>query len=121
MYKLVFFFLFILPTQIFSQEKTEPISSCVSEMYVPNSFSGNGDSVNDFFIPILTGEPASYEFIIFDRWGEVIFKTDKVTEGWNGTYKDKSMPMDVYVWSIEFTCAGSEEKYQFRGNVTLIR
>ncbi len=119
----IFFYitLLILPTQLFSQEKTEPISPCVSELFVANAFSGNGDSVNDFFIPKLVGEPASYEFTIYNRWGEEIFKTDKVTEGWNGSYKGVAQPMDVYVWMLKFTCSGSEEKYTYSGNVSLIR
>jgi gliding motility-associated-like protein len=121
MNKIIFFLLLILPTQLFSQEKVEPISPCVSELFVANSFSGNGDGVNDIFIPKLIGEPYTYEFIIYNRWAEVIFKTDKVTEGWNGTYKNQAQPSDVYVWMLKFTCKDSEEKYSYSGNVTLIR
>lgn len=113
--------LFIFPTVLFSQENSEPISPCVSEFHVPNSFSGYGDQMNDIFIPKLSGAPASYEFMVFNRWGEVIFKTNQVTDGWNGKYKDSPVSSEVYVWQIVFTCSGSEEKYQFIGEVTLIR
>jgi gliding motility-associated-like protein len=111
----------ILPLQLFSQEKTEPISPCVSELFVMNSFSGNGDSVNDIFIPRLVGDPSTYEFIVYNRWGEVIFKTDKVTEGWNGSYKGVAQPMGAYVWMLQFTCESSDEKYSYSGNVSLLR
>lgn len=121
MNKIIFLAFFILPVQLFSQEKTEPISPCVSEFYLPNSFSGNGDSINDTYLPRLVGTPDKYEFMIFNRWGEVIFKTEKVSEGWNGRFNDVPVSSGVYVWKIQFTCAGSDEKYQYMGNVSLIR
>lgn len=119
---LVLSFVFI-SEKIMAQNKDsiEPISSCVSEIFLPNAFTGNGDSVNDIFIPRLAGEPQNYLFKIFNRWGEVIFETNKVTEGWNGSYKNKAVQMDVYVWIIEFTCKDDEQKYKFTGHVTLIR
>lgn len=103
------------------KDSIQPISSCVSELYVPNVFSGSGDSVNDTFLPRLAGNPATYEFTIYDRWGEVIFKTTKVNEGWNGRYREIVQPEDVYVWMIKFTCNDSEEKYSFTGHVTVLR
>jgi gliding motility-associated-like protein len=111
----------MIPIQLFSQENAEPISPCVSELNVPNSFSANGDNVNDIFLPKLIGEPHSYEFTVYNRWGEVIFSTDKVTEGWNGSLKGMAQPMDVYVWKLRFTCEGSKEDYSYSGDVTLVR
>ena len=115
------FLFFAYESKAQEKDSIQPISSCVSELYVANSFSGNGDGVNDIFLPRMIGEPFTYEFTIYNRWGEVIFTTTKIDEGWTGTYKDHAQPMDVYVWTLKFTCKDEEEKYSFSGNVTLVR
>lgn len=119
---------FILAIMFFSNsliaqqnDTISQVSSCVEQLYLPNSFHGHGDCINDVFVPRMIGEPQNYSFKIFNRWGELIFETNKVTEGWNGSYKNKAVQTDVYVWMIEFTCKDDEEKYKLTGNVSLLR
>ncbi len=89
--------------------------------YVPNSFTPNEDGLNDTFsgkgIFILT-----YQMMIFDRWGNLIFFTDDYTRPWDGKANHGSQlaQRDVYVYDIKLTdIKGLEHAY--RGTVTLIR
>ncbi len=120
---LLFFFYFGLLHSLSAREKDtiRPLSPCVSEIFVPSSFSGNGDGVNDYLIPLIAGETYGYKFTIYNRWGNVVFETDRYTVGWDGSSGDRSAVAGVYFWIIVFTCKGSAEEYSLQGNVTLIR
>ncbi|HLP11632.1 MAG TPA: gliding motility-associated C-terminal domain-containing protein [Flavobacteriales bacterium] len=91
-------------------------------MYVPNTFTPDGDGVNDIFLPIFQGEdPLSYEFFIFNRWGEIIFQSNNKQVGWDGLHKSMQSKEDVYVWKIRVKKAMVEEKLEFNGHVNLLR
>ena len=92
-------------------------------MYTPNAFTPNGDGVNDLFM--IEGEgidPSSFEMLIFDRWGERIFKSNDLTVGWNGSKNNvgKLVQLDVYVYKISLKdWAG--KKHQYIGHVTIVK
>lgn len=69
--------------------------------YVPNAFTPNGDDFNNIFKPSIFGV-LEYEFSVFDRWGLEIFKTNDTKAGWDGKYKGKPSPQDVYVYKIKY-------------------
>lgn len=89
--------------------------------WVPNAFTpGNKDGLNDIFKPIVIGVE-DYTFMIFNRWGQLIYKTDDTNAGWNGTFKDKLCTDDVYIWKCEFKNIVSQENESHVGHVTLVR
>jgi gliding motility-associated-like protein len=89
--------------------------------WIPNAFTpGNKDNLNDIFKPIVIGVQ-DYSFVIYDRWGELIYKTNDPEAGWNGTYKSKSCTDDVYVWKCEFQNIVTKELESHVGHVTLVR
>ncbi len=89
--------------------------------WVPNAFTpGNKDNLNDVFKPIVIGVE-DYTFMIFDRWGELIFRTTDTEAGWNGFYKNKLCTNDVYIWKCEFKNIVSQENESHIGHVTLVR
>ncbi|MES2762674.1 MAG: PKD domain-containing protein [Bacteroidota bacterium] len=89
--------------------------------WIPNAFTpGNKDNLNDIFKPIAIGVE-DYTFMIFDRWGEMIYKTNDPEAGWNGTYKNKPCTDDVYVWKCEFRNIVSKSNESHVGHVTLVR
>jgi gliding motility-associated-like protein len=113
-------------------------------IYVPNTFTPNGDGINDLFIPIVTTYSGldQYEFRIYDRWGEVIFESKTVGEGWDGIagrpwpgvtgtnyptiipYGDpnKQRPQDgSYTWTLRARLKASSEVEDYRGHVNIIR
>jgi gliding motility-associated-like protein len=76
--------------------------------YMPNSFTPDGDGLNEIFRPYGDGiDPDTYTMQVFNRWGELIFQSSNSERGWNGTYKGKKVPSGSYSWKItvkeEFT------------------
>ena len=91
-------------------------------VYVPNAFTPDGNGINDIFIPRVMNESTdSYEFYIFNRWGEVVFKTTNKNEGWDGTHNSIKAKEDVYVWKIKVRDLQTAKKYEFNGHVNLLR
>lgn len=88
--------------------------------WVPNAFTPNNDGLNDVFLPIVYGVE-NYVLEIYDRWGEKIFHTDNVKQGWDGYYKGVLCKEDVYVWKINFKNVISRRQEEHLGHVTLIR
>ncbi len=91
--------------------------------YVPNTFTPNGDGVNDLFCPVGTGiDQKQYELVIFDRWGNLIFKSDNPAIGWDGRANGGTMiaQQDVYVWKINVAGSNTGRK-RYTGNVNLIK
>jgi gliding motility-associated-like protein len=93
-------------------------------IHVPNTFTPNGDGLNELFIPILFSgydRKTGYEFIIYNRWGEIIFNTDVVGLGWDGTYKGIPVPDGSYNWEINFKSSMNNEIFKYLGHVNLLR
>jgi gliding motility-associated-like protein len=90
-------------------------------LYVPNAFTPNGEGENNLFMPVGTGiEGNEYHFMVFDRWGMLIYETRTWGDGWDGTYKGNKCQEDVYVWKVE--CMDDLGYYHdLIGHVSLIR
>ena len=88
--------------------------------YISNAFSPtNADGVNDFFSGKGIGIE-NYEMWIYDRWGEMIYYTDDINNGWDGTVKGKGdAKQDVYVWKVKIKNALGK-KHEYVGHVTLL-
>lgn len=96
-----------------------------SQVFIPNTFTPNGDGQNDVFYPRGTGIERINSFRIYNRWGEVVFKrdgfaTNDKASAWDGTFNGKVLPPDVYVYIVEATC-DEGEVLQWKGDVTIIR
>jgi gliding motility-associated-like protein len=90
-----------------------------STLYVPNTFTPNGDQLNDVFL-IPTTNLVEYNIKIFDRWGSLLFESTDVAVSWDGTYKGKAVASDVYVYAI--TGQGADRiSYTKRGHVTVLK
>ncbi|WP_165836287.1 PKD domain-containing protein [Taibaiella soli] len=96
-----------------------------SQVFVPNSFTPNGDGHNDYFYPRGKGLDKVKSFRVFNRWGEMVYErtsfdlNDKTT-GWDGTFKGQQLHADVFVYMIEGVCDNGES-ISWKGDVTLIR
>jgi gliding motility-associated-like protein len=89
------------------------------QLFVPNSFSPNGDNHNDKLY--LRGHNIEKMiFRIFDRWGEMVFETTDQSIGWDGTFRGKKLDPDVYVYYADITCIGGLNEI-VKGNVTLMK
>lgn len=86
----------------------ESISStaCISfpeKIFAPTAFTPDGNSINEFFRPILSFTPSTYKLIIRDRRGALIFESRDHIESWDGTINGKRLPEDIYFWFVEVT------------------
>jgi gliding motility-associated-like protein len=91
-------------------------------LYVPNAFTPDGDQINDVFYPMGDGiNPEHFEFIIFNRWGEIVFQTTQLGMGWDGTENSLLSESDVYIWKIKARNIFDDTRYEETGHVTLIR
>lgn len=91
--------------------------------YVPNSFTPDGDEYNQVFVPIFTSgfDPYNYSFLIYNRWGELIFESNNHLVGWDGSYHGKIAKEGVYTWKITFKIFGQDNRKVLHGSVNLIR
>jgi gliding motility-associated-like protein len=89
------------------------------DIFLPTGFSPNDDNVND--ILFLRGHGIKeFELNIYDRWGALIFSSNSLLIGWDGTYKGKAALNGTYVYTLEYTNMKKEVKF-LKGNLTLIR
>lgn len=88
--------------------------------YIPNTFTPNGDGINDVFRAVPAGIASTEYFEVFNRWGKAIFSTKDLTIGWDGTYKGKKQPTDNYIWVIKGKNTAGKE-IEMRGSIKLIR
>ncbi|MEJ6777704.1 MAG: gliding motility-associated C-terminal domain-containing protein [Crocinitomicaceae bacterium] len=91
--------------------------------YIPNSFTPDGDSHNQIFLPIFTSgyDPYDFSMLIFNRWGEIIWESHDDKIGWDGTYGGKIMNDGMYNWKIIFKLSSADEHRIITGSVNLIR
>jgi len=94
-------------------------------VWVPNSFTPNGDGLNDIFKPVVIGaDPSDYVFRIWDRYGHVLFESNEIGAGWDGQGAKNSNHYSqngVYTWQLITKQIGSSNKEKFLGTVTLVR
>ncbi len=95
--------------------------NCNCDVFVPNSFTPNGDGVNDYFRPRYRCNIVNYQFRVYNRWGELLFSTNDPSKGWNGLYRGIGADMGGYVWYMRYADGSSGKKYFRSGSVLLIR
>jgi gliding motility-associated-like protein len=93
---------------------------CMFGFYIPTAFTPNRDGKNDLFHPFIFGNLKQYEFIIYNRWGQVIFQTKEFAKAWDGTFSGYMLESNIYVWTCTFQLEGEEIK-QEKGTVMLTR
>jgi gliding motility-associated-like protein len=93
---------------------------CLEGLYVPNAFTPNGDGRNDFFKPLVFGNVAHFRFAVYNRWGEKVFETFTLGQGWDGRFRGVPVPAGGLVWYCQYQVEGSAEKTR-NGTVALIR
>ena len=90
-------------------------------VFIPNVFSpdGAGPFLNDKFTVFASGY-TTYQILIFNRWGERLYQSNKLEEPWDGYYNGELCQMDAYVYQVNIT-SFSGELYKYNGTVILLR
>jgi gliding motility-associated-like protein len=94
-------------------------------IYIPNTFTPDGDNFNQTFKPIFTSgfDPYNFEMFIYNRWGELIFETHDATRGWDGSYgmDGRDVHQGIYSYKIIYKNPKLDERKTIVGHVTLIK
>ena len=94
--------------------------ACLPVIDVPKAWSPNGDGHNDKLYPLTISIIELKYFRVFDRWGQLMFETNIIGQGWDGIFHGKQQVMDVYTWTLEAVgCDG--HYYKRAGNSVLMR
>lgn len=93
---------------------------CLEGVFIPNAFTPNNDGKNDIFKPLLFLQVEYYEFWVFNRWGELMFRSTTPGNGWDGTFNGKQVPSGNLVWKVAYRESGKSLEV-LRGNVILLR
>ncbi len=96
-----------------------------SNVFIPNTFSPNGDGVNEIFYPRGSGLFKIKTFRIFNRWGQVVFEKESFdannpSDGWDGTFKGARLNSDIFIYTIEILC-DNQSVLTYHGNVALVK
>ena len=87
--------------------------------YMPNAFTPT-KATNNLLKPLLFGNVQEYEFIIYNRWGQPVFRSTEPGKGWDGKYRGKPEDNSVFVWSCTYRLQGKDTQME-KGTVLLIR
>ena len=98
-----------------------------SRIFVPNAFSPNGDSLNDVWkvsalsvFNVVGNKLTQFDARIYNKWGILVFESNDIHKGWDGTFKGAKVPADVYIYLV--SAKGVDDKsFQVSGNITLLR
>jgi gliding motility-associated-like protein len=95
------------------------------QVFVPNTFTPNGDGSNDRFYPSGKGLAVVKRLRVFNRWGELMYDANNIPlndemNGWDGSFKGEPLKPDVYVYILDAICE-TGEAMQFKGDVSIVR
>lgn len=89
--------------------------------YVPNIFSPNGDNLNDTYRIFVHNEEEFRGLYIFDRWGELMFESEDITERWDGIFLGEPLQPAVFTVLIKLICPDTREHYYMYRTVTIVK
>ncbi len=102
----------------------DDVSIASSDFYtsivLPNIITPNGDGKNDLFIPLESKGITSMHTNIYNRWGSLVFESDKLSIEWDGTFKGNPIADGIYYWVIEYSDVNGSSNHK-AGSVTLTR
>jgi gliding motility-associated-like protein len=101
------------------QKKVVIYSSCY--LAVPTGFTPNGDGKNDVFGVLNAVKAENLELLVFNRWGQVVFKTKNWKQSWNGKVGGVLQPASVFVWTLRYKNRDTGKQVEQKGTVALIR
>lgn len=90
-----------------------------NDVFIPNTFTPNGDGKNDIFY-VYGSAIAKVRMRVYNQWGQFIYESLQVQNGWDGTYKGQLQPNGVYVYYVEVTFTDGTTALK-KGSVTLLR
>jgi gliding motility-associated-like protein len=104
----------------FGKDTLKIKGDCESKIWFPNSFTPNGDLLNEVFRP-LPQYAKSYQLRIYNRWGEKLFESNEPEFGWDGTYQGEPCQIGQYFYESNFIISEFSKIEKVAGTVLLLR
>jgi gliding motility-associated-like protein len=96
------------------------VNTCPGIINVPNAFTPlNRDGVNDTFYPVVKNVK-SFNFQVYNRWGQLLFESSEINQGWTGEHLNEYMLSDVYIYKVTYTGMDDQTKV-VSGDFTLLK
>ncbi|WP_158638327.1 gliding motility-associated C-terminal domain-containing protein [Panacibacter ginsenosidivorans] len=105
----------------FKEDTINVFKQCEFEIHMPNAFTPNGDNVNDIFRVPPQVNNLLVSFTVFNRWGQIVFRTSNISEGWNGMLKNYPAPSGTYVYYVVMKSIDGRKNISKSGYLTLVR
>jgi gliding motility-associated-like protein len=91
------------------------INNC-NKIFIPNVFSPDGDLINDLFV--VYGLELNDQYIeIYNRWGQMVYKSELSNVNWDGKFQDENVPSGTYVYSV----FKNDGELKLKGTISLVR
>ena len=105
-----------------AEDKIEVLEGCEPALFVPDAFTPNGDSLNDTF-EVTPKHITDFDFMVFNRWGEMVFKSKNPDIKWDGKYKGKVYANQLYPYVINYKSKYFPERgtLQTRGTILILK
>ncbi len=106
------------------QSTTVTIEQCPETLiWIPNTFTPDGDEINNTWQPVFTSgyDPYDFNLFVMNRWGEVVWESNDAAAGWDGTYRGRMCLDGVYFYKVVYGDPASDKKLIIQGHITLIR
>lgn len=100
-------------------KKIKVYPSCIVD--VPNAFTPNGDGHNDFLYPLNAIKAEQLEFYIYNRWGQLMYKTNNWKQGWDGRLGGQPQAAGAYVWMLRYRDRDTQKEIFRKGTAILVR
>lgn len=94
---------------------------CECEPIIPNAFSPNADGINDEFKPYIKCISTFFQIQVFDRAGQVVFETNDTGKYWDGTFKNKKVPIGTYYYILKLRGVSDVDVKIRSGSILLLR
>jgi large repetitive protein len=95
------------------------ITPGVCQLYIPNSFTPNGDGRNDLFRASYGDNVTEFQMQIYHRYGQLLFETKDKRQGWDGSFKGIKQPQGIYTWGIRYKTT-LDDNWQLKSGTTML-
>jgi gliding motility-associated-like protein len=97
-----------------------------SQVFVPNTFTPNGDGFNDRFYVSGKGLGLITHMTVYNRWGQVMYDVQNIPAneaayGWDGTYQGQVLEPDVFMYTLQIKCEAENVTFQYHGDISIVR
>lgn len=100
---------------------TVQFSDCARCVYAPTAFTPNADGQNDVFRPRLLCPSYSYQLLIYNRWGQIVYQSTNAGQGWDGTDNGRAADVGTYFYTLRYCPAYNLQAITAQGDFILMR